>query len=58
MDYENAVVIAQSAALIFFLCLFALIVAYVFWPSNKDKFERAARQPLEPGEGTAENRKY
>lgn len=57
MDYETMVTVTQSLALIFFFTLFVVVVAYVFWPGNKDKFERAARQPLEPGEAIAKNRK-
>ncbi len=47
MDYEAIVTITQSLALIFFIILFVIVVAYVFWPGNKDKFERAAQQPFD-----------
>ncbi len=57
MAYETIVTITQSVALIFFILLFAGVVAYVFWPGNRDKFERAARIPFEPGEAIAKNRK-
>jgi cytochrome c oxidase cbb3-type subunit IV len=47
MTYDNAVAISQIAALIFFVVLFLGVVAYVFWPGNKKRFERDARIPLE-----------
>jgi len=57
MDYEAVVSITQSAALVFFMVMFAIVVAYVFWPANREKFARAARVPLEPGEKLDENKK-
>jgi cytochrome c oxidase cbb3-type subunit 4 len=47
MTYDNVVALSQIAALIFFVVLFLGVVAYVFWPSNKKRFERDARIPLE-----------
>ena len=49
MDYETMVIITQSLALLFFIALFILVVGYVFWPGNKDKFDRAAQLPFERG---------
>ena len=46
MEYESVVAITQSLALIFFIILFVLVVTYVFWPGNKDKFDRASRLPF------------
>lgn len=57
MEYETVVSITQSVALIFFIVLFVAVLAYVFWPGNRDKFDRAARLPLEAGEATAKDRK-
>jgi cytochrome c oxidase cbb3-type subunit 4 len=31
---------------LFFFIVFAAIAAYVFWPSNKKKFDDAGRSPL------------
>lgn len=47
MDFGDIVTLTQLAALFFFIVIFILVVAYVFWPGNKDKFDRAARRPLE-----------
>ncbi|MDD9907968.1 MAG: cbb3-type cytochrome c oxidase subunit 3 [Rhodospirillaceae bacterium] len=38
---------AQVWGLVFFVVLFAGVVAYALWPSNKGKFDRAARAPLD-----------
>jgi cytochrome c oxidase cbb3-type subunit 4 len=56
MDYEMMVTITQSVALIFFFGLFVLVLGYVFWPGNKEKFDRASRLPFEQG-GANQNRK-
>lgn len=47
MDYETMVIITQSLALLFFIALFVVVVGYVFWPGNKDKFDRASQLPFE-----------
>jgi cytochrome c oxidase cbb3-type subunit 4 len=57
MSYETVTTITQSLALIFFILLFAGVVIYVFWPGNRDKFERAARLPFEPDKATEEKGK-
>lgn len=49
MDYDALVTITQSIALILFIVMFAVVVAYAFWPGNKRKFENAARLPLRQG---------
>ncbi|HWK37381.1 MAG TPA: cbb3-type cytochrome c oxidase subunit 3 [Hyphomicrobium sp.] len=47
MDYQSATVLSQTVALILFIALFLGIIAYVFWPGNKKKFDEAAQLPLE-----------
>ncbi|MEO1193554.1 MAG: cbb3-type cytochrome c oxidase subunit 3 [Pseudomonadota bacterium] len=47
MTYETVSSIAPTIGLIFFMVLFAGVIAYVFWPRNKDKFKRAAKMPLD-----------
>ena len=46
MQYETVVSFAATYGLIYFIILFAVVVAYALWPSNKSKFDRAARLPL------------
>jgi cytochrome c oxidase cbb3-type subunit 4 len=38
--------IAQSVGLLYFMGMFLAVVAYAFWPRNKERFERAAAMPL------------
>lgn len=44
--YQFLANFAQSVGVIYFMGLFLAIVAYAFWPSNKARFEEAARVPL------------
>ncbi len=45
--YEALSNFAQTWGLIFFLALFGGVLIYALWPKNQDKFEEAARVPLE-----------
>ncbi len=56
MTYETVVQLSQTTTLIFFIVLFLAVVAYAFWPSNKAKFERAARVQLEKDPDQDRNR--
>jgi len=47
MYYEQVAHFAATYCLIYLVILFAGALAYAFWPSNKEKFEKAARLPLE-----------
>ena len=57
MQYDSVVTVTQIIALIFFMGLFIAVVAYVFWPGNKGKFDKASRLPFENGEDGGVNRK-
>ncbi len=37
---------AQSAGVLYFMGIFAAVVVYALWPSNKSRFDEAARMPL------------
>jgi cytochrome c oxidase cbb3-type subunit 4 len=37
---------AQTWGLLYFIAVFASVVTWVLWPSNKRRFEDAARMPL------------
>jgi cytochrome c oxidase cbb3-type subunit 4 len=37
---------AQTWGLVYFVTVFSLAVAYALWPSNKTRFDDAARMPL------------
>ncbi|HEV7256147.1 MAG TPA: cbb3-type cytochrome c oxidase subunit 3 [Bosea sp. (in: a-proteobacteria)] len=38
---------AQSAGLLYFVGIFLAVCLYAFWPSNRGRFEQAARTPLQ-----------
>jgi cytochrome c oxidase cbb3-type subunit 4 len=44
--YRVVAEFAQTWGLIYFVGVFLLVVAYVFWPTRKKKFDDAARIPL------------
>ncbi|MEZ5956337.1 MAG: cbb3-type cytochrome c oxidase subunit 3 [Hyphomonadaceae bacterium] len=46
MTYEQAAHFAQTWGLALLLILSAVVLAYTFWPGNREKFERAAATPL------------
>ena len=46
MHYEEMMAFAASYGLVYLIVLFAGVLVYAFWPSNKRTFERAARLPL------------
>jgi cytochrome c oxidase cbb3-type subunit IV len=47
MTFESATVVSQIVALVLFIALFVGVIAYVFWPGNKKKFDEAAQLPLD-----------
>lgn len=55
MSYETVAAITQVTALILFIVLFAMVLAYTFWPGSGARFERAARLPLESDDGHQED---
>lgn len=50
MSYEQATHFAQTWGLGLLTVSFALAVAYALWPSNREKFNRAAHAPLNDGD--------
>ncbi|HZX85033.1 MAG TPA: cbb3-type cytochrome c oxidase subunit 3 [Reyranella sp.] len=42
MLHDDLVWLAKSAGLFYLIGLSIIIVAYVYWPSNKKRFEQAA----------------
>jgi cytochrome c oxidase cbb3-type subunit IV len=38
--------IAQQLGVVFFMAIFAIVVAYALWPKNREKFDAAAHMPL------------
>ena len=51
MTYQVVSDLAFSSGLVYFIVLFAFVIAYVKWPANQKTFEHASRLPLEDDEG-------
>lgn len=47
MSYDTIATISQVTSLLMFMCLFAAVVAYAFWPGNKARFDKAQARALE-----------
>jgi len=46
MDYAQISHFAQTWGLVLLAVCFGIAVVYALWPGNRDKFKRAARNPL------------
>lgn len=44
--YETLAKFSQVYGLLYFVVLFVAVLLYVFWPSNKKRFDDAASMPL------------
>jgi cytochrome c oxidase cbb3-type subunit 4 len=44
--YETLANFAQTWGLLYFVLIFAGVLVYALWPSNKDKFDDASHVPL------------
>lgn len=49
-SYEQMLAFSQSWGSVYFMIIFAAVCAYALWPSNKAKFDKAARVPLQDDE--------
>jgi len=45
--YRALAEFAQVWGLIYFIIVFAVVLAYALWPSRKQQFDEAARKPLD-----------
>jgi cytochrome c oxidase cbb3-type subunit 4 len=44
--YMALAAFAQTWGLVYFVIVFLCVSAYALWPTNRQRFERAARMPL------------
>ncbi len=51
---EDFYAFVRSAWVIWMMALFVIIVAWVLWPSNRERFRRAARIPLSEDKQSAD----
>lgn len=47
MSYDQIAHIVKMGGTVLFFAVFVIVIAYALWPSNRGRFERAARSPLE-----------
>ena len=47
MTYETLSAFAQTWGLCFLVVMFIVALVYALWPGNREKFQRAARLPLD-----------
>lgn len=47
MTYETVATFSQVTSLLLFIAMFAGVVVYALWPSNKVRFDAAQRSALE-----------
>ncbi|MBF0186838.1 MAG: cbb3-type cytochrome c oxidase subunit 3 [Magnetococcales bacterium] len=47
MDFDTLMLLSKEFALILFFLVFVGIVAYVYLPGNKNRFEKAGRMALD-----------
>jgi len=50
MTYAEMAHVAETWGLLYLVGLFAVVLVYVFWPRNREKFRSAAQIPLRDGE--------
>lgn len=55
MTYETVATWSQVTSLLMFIGMFIGVLAYTFWPRNRERFERAQRQALDLNETTSSN---
>ena len=47
MNYDTVAQFSQVASLLLFIALFLGVIAYVFWPGNRRRFDEAQKQALD-----------
>jgi cbb3-type cytochrome oxidase subunit 3 len=51
MTYDAVATVSQVTSLLLFLAMFFVVIGYVFWPKNLEKFDTAARAALDLDKG-------
>ncbi len=47
MTYQYVSSLSQSWGLVFLVTMFLVAIVYALWPTNKDKFDKAAKRALD-----------
>lgn len=53
MTYETVATWSQVTSLLMFIGMFLGVLAYTFWPRNRERFEEAQRRALDLGNTTS-----
>lgn len=56
MSYEDIRALFGTAGLFIFIVLFAGVLIYTFWPTNKKRFDHASQIPLEDDQDDVSSR--
>jgi cbb3-type cytochrome oxidase subunit 3 len=56
MTYDTVATVSQVTSLIMFLVMFLVVIGYVLWPKNLEKFDTAARTALDLDKGKTSTR--
>jgi len=46
LDHDTLVWFSKTVGLLYLIALSVVILLYVYWPSNKERFDRAAEEIL------------
>lgn len=47
MDYDTVATFSQVTSLLMFIALFIAVLAYTFWPGNKERFDEIQKRALD-----------
>jgi cytochrome c oxidase cbb3-type subunit 4 len=47
MRYDTIATVSQVTSLLMFIAMFLAVLAYTFWPRNRQRFEEAQRRALD-----------
>ncbi len=47
MDHDTLVAFSKSGGLLYLMVMAAIALAYALWPSNRSRFDKAARDIIE-----------
>ena len=47
MTYDTVATFSQVTSLLLFIALFFVVLAYVFWPGNRQRFDDIQRRALD-----------
>ncbi|NJO55798.1 MAG: cbb3-type cytochrome c oxidase subunit 3 [Rhodospirillales bacterium] len=51
MSQQTLHLLSAAVSTVVLIGVVVAMLAYTFWPTNRQKFERAARQPLDDDQG-------